>query len=110
MTATVTAPDGVAEVGLNWRAGDSALGSERPLAADRRRVLQPKSIALPTMHREADYFIEATDAERRVSILACRRGTSAPQSGRHRNFGRVAPSVRRAERGCRVRLLARTSR
>ncbi len=58
VTATVTAPDGVAEVALNWRAGDSAW-QRTPMAAD--GAVFSAEIQAPDLHR-IDYFIEATDA------------------------------------------------
>ena len=75
LAATVTAPDGVGEVGLNWRAGEGAW-QRTPLTAD--GDVFAATIALPD-EREAAYYIEATDANGETRSWPA-AGASAPQS------------------------------
>ncbi len=74
VTATVTAPDGVAEVGLNWRAGEGAW-QRTPLTAN--GDVFAAAIELPNV-REAAYYIGASDANGETRSWPA-AGANAPQ-------------------------------
>ncbi len=74
VAATVTAPDGVDDVSLNWRAGG---GEYRRVPMRGKGAIRGADIALPDA-RDAEYFIEATDATGATRTWPA-AGADAPQ-------------------------------
>ena len=74
VTATVTAPDGVGDVDLNWRSGG---GAYQRVPMGGKGVVHDAVITLPA-DADAEYYIEATDANGTTRLWPA-EGSEAPQ-------------------------------